>query len=86
MLKESRQALKESAPAKWRQYLLGVWRRHQKRPEVAALYGSKLRIAERLLRQWVQAHPELKLPVIFDSWYTQPGFFDTSCTCLMSAP
>jgi hypothetical protein len=73
-LKASKQALKQSEPAKWRQYLLGVWRRHQKKPEVAALYDSKLRIAERLLAQWVQAHPDLKLPVAFDSWYTQPGF------------
>jgi len=73
-LKESKQALKSSEPAKWRQYLLGVWRRHQKQPEVAALYDSKLRIAERLLQQWVELYPELKLPVTFDSWYTQPGF------------
>jgi hypothetical protein len=73
-LKASKQALKQSEPAKWRQYLLGVWRRHQNKPEVAALYDSKLRIAERLLTQFVQAHPDLKLPVAFDSWYTQPGF------------
>ena len=46
-LKESKQGLKESDPSKWRQYLLGVWRRNQKKPEVAALYESKLRIAER---------------------------------------
>lgn len=73
-LKESKQALKESDPAKWRQYLLGVWRRNQKKPEVAALYESKLRIAERHCQQWVETHPNLKLPVAFDSWYTQPGF------------
>jgi hypothetical protein len=73
-LKTSKEVLKQSEPAKWRQYLLGVWRRHQKKPEVAALYDSKLRIAERLLSQFVQAHPDLKLPVAFDSWYTEPGF------------
>lgn len=73
-LRASKQELKQSAPDKWRQYLLGVWRRHQKKPEVAALYDSKLRIAERLLSQWVAAHPELTLPVTFDSWYTEPGF------------
>jgi len=73
-LKESKQALKEDAPHKWRQYLLGVWRRHQKKPEVAALYDSKLRIAERHCQQWVALHPELRLPVAFDSWYTQPSF------------
>jgi len=73
-LKESKQVLKSSTPAKWRQYLLGVWRRHQNKPEVAALYDSKLHIAERLLQQWVKLNPTLKLPVAFDSWYTQPGF------------
>jgi len=73
-LKESKRPLKETAPHKWRQYLLGVWRRSQKKAEVAALYESKLRIAEHFLQQWVQAHPDLKLPVTFDNWYTQPAF------------
>lgn len=74
-LKESKQTLKETAPHKWRQYLLGVWRRNQKKEaEIAALYDSKLSIAKRLLEQWVQAHPDLKLPVAFDHWYTQPDF------------
>lgn len=73
-VKASKQLLKESEPKEWRQYLLGLWRRHQEKPAVAALYESKLRIAERLLAHWVAAHPDLKLPVAFDSWYTQPGF------------
>ncbi len=73
-LKASKQTLKTEAPHKWRNYLQGVWRRNQHRPEVAALYQSKLIIAEQLLRQWLTAHPELKLPVTFDNWYTQPGF------------
>lgn len=73
-LKASKQALKSSELAKWRQYLLGVWRRHQNQPEIVALYDSKLRIAERLLQQWVELYPTLSLPVTFDSWYTQPGF------------
>jgi hypothetical protein len=41
---------------------------------VAQLHTSKLRIAEHLLEQWVQQHPEPRLPVTFDNWYTQPGF------------
>jgi hypothetical protein len=73
-LRESKFALKESDPKKWRQYLLGVWRRKQDRPEVAALYQSKLLIARQLLRRWVEEHPGLKLPVTFDNWYTQPAF------------
>lgn len=70
----SKYALKESEPKKWRQYLLGVWRRHQHCPAVAKLHNSKLRIAEQLLEQWVHDHPESRLPVTFDNWYTQPGF------------
>jgi len=31
-LKESKQALKTVAPHKWRNYLQGVWRRHQRQP------------------------------------------------------
>jgi hypothetical protein len=38
------------------------------------LYESKLLIARRQLAQFVAAHPELKLPVTFDNWYTQPAF------------
>ena len=73
-LKDSKQALKTEAPHKWRNYLQGIWRRHQDLPEVAALYQSKLLIAEHLLQAWVAAHPEWRLPVAFDRWYTQPGF------------
>ncbi len=73
-LKESKHALKTTAPHKWRNYLQGIWRRHQDRPEVAALYQSKLLMAEQLLQDWVQSHPPHRLPVTFDNWYTQPAF------------
>lgn len=73
-LRAAKFALKEDDPKKWRQYLLGVWSRHQAKAEVAALYESKLFIAKRKIGQFVADHPELKLPVTFDSWYTQPGF------------
>jgi hypothetical protein len=73
-LKASKQALRTEAPHKWRNYLQGIWRRHQDQPEVAALYQSKLLIAEHLLHDWVTTHPEWRLPVAFDHWYTQPGF------------
>ena len=74
-LKASKESLKESAPAKWRSYIVGVWERRQKRhPELLALYDSKLTIAQNLLQRWVSAHPDCQLPVTFDSWYTQPGF------------
>jgi hypothetical protein len=73
-LKASKCLLKDSAPPKWRQYLLGVWRRHQDQPAVAALYDSKLVLARRLVQQWVADQPTQHLPVTFDSWYTQPAF------------
>ena len=74
-IKASKEAWKESAPAKWRSYLLGVWQRRQKsHPEVCDLYASKLSMAQALLQQWVTDHPDLKLPVTFDNWYTQPDF------------
>lgn len=73
-LRDSKFALKESQPRKWRQYLLGVWRRKQDNPAVEALYRSKFTIARELLSTWTQEHPDQKLPVTFDSWYTQPAF------------
>ena len=73
-LRADKFSLKESAPKKWKQYLTRVWSRHQGKPEVAALYQSKLLIARQLLSRFVADNPELKLPVTFDSWYTQPAF------------
>jgi hypothetical protein len=73
-IKESKLALKATAPHKWRQYLLGLWRRKSKAKGIAELYDSKLRIAEQLLKTWGTEHPEQKWPVAFDSWYTQPAF------------
>jgi hypothetical protein len=74
-LKASKEALKESEPRKWRGYLLGVWQRQQKKhPHLQELYESKLIILQNLLAQWMAAHPEWKLPVTFDNWFTQPAF------------
>ena len=77
-VKASKQELKTTAPAKWRQYLLNLWRRHAHKPEVAVLYDSKLQMAKSFLEQWQEMRGDLKLPVTFDSWYTQPDF----CTYL----
>lgn len=74
-LKASKEPLKESDPRKWRGYLLGVWQRQQKKhPELRELYDSKLIIAQNLLQQWIEGHPDLNLPVTFDNWFTQPAF------------
>ena len=74
-LKASKEPWKKNAPPKWRSYLVGVWQRRQaSHPEVRDLYESKLSIAQTLLQQWVRDRPDLKLPVTFDNWYTQPDF------------
>jgi len=73
-IRESKYPLKQSDPKKWRNYLLGIWRRHQHKPEVGKLYRSKLLIGQALLTQFFSQHPQHKLPVTFDNWYTQPAF------------
>jgi len=73
-LRASKFPLRTKQPQKWRQYLLGVWRRNQGKPEVAALHKSKLLIGRELIQAFVNEHPGLKIPVTFDSWYTQPAF------------
>lgn len=73
-LRASKFVLQEKEPKKWRQYLLGVWQRHQGKAEVAALHQSKLLIGRQLIQAWVENNPDLKLPLTFDSWYTQPAF------------
>jgi len=73
-IRQSKYALKESDPRKWRNYLMGLWRRHQDKPEVKNLYQSKLLVGKQMLAQFVSEHSDLNLPVTFDNWYTQPGF------------
>jgi hypothetical protein len=73
-LRADKFSLKETAPRKWKQYLTGVWSRHQGKAEVAALYQSKLLLARQMLKRFVNDYPDLKLPVTFDNWYTQPAF------------
>jgi hypothetical protein len=74
-LKASKNSLKQTAPDKWRGYLLGVWRRRTvQHPELEELHATKLTLAKELLQQWVAAQPDLRLPVTFDNWYTQAPF------------
>jgi hypothetical protein len=73
-IRQSKYDLKESAPNKWRHYLLGLWRRHQHKPDVHKLYQSKLTLAQQILSHFVDKHPHAHLPVTFDNWYTQPAF------------
>ncbi len=74
-INKSKESLQESNPDKWRSYLVGVWkRRRASYPQIQHLYESKLDMAQRMLQQWATTHPEMKWPVTFDSWYTQPEF------------
>jgi len=73
-LRTSKSALKTCDPQKWRNYLLGLWRRHQQEPAVQRIYQSKLLLGQQLLTQFCSEHPNLQLPVTFDNWYTQPAF------------
>jgi hypothetical protein len=74
-LKAAKEALKKTAPDKWRAYLVHLWQRQcRKQPELETLYDSKITIAQALLQKWVQQHPDWKWPVTFDNWYTQPDF------------
>jgi hypothetical protein len=74
-IKASKEALKDTDPQKWRGSLLGVWQRRQKgHPEIRELYDSKLILVQKLLQQWVEAHPGEQRPVTFDNWFTQPAF------------
>lgn len=73
-LRESKYALKETDPRKWRSYLLGVWQRNQKKSQVRQIYQSKLHIGQDLIKAFFARNPNSKLPVTFDTWYTQPEF------------
>jgi len=74
-LSDQKQVWKESAPDKWRAYLVGVWQRRRKQqPELAGLYQTKLDIAQALVQTWVGHHPAEKWAVTFDQWYTKPPF------------
>ncbi len=77
-LRESKYTLKETDPRKWRSYLLGVWQRNQKKPQVQQIYKSKLLIGQDLIKAFFADHQNSKLPVTFDTWYTKPDF----CTFL----
>jgi hypothetical protein len=73
-IRQSKYSLKDTAPKKWRQYLLGLWRRHQHKPEVQKLYQSKWLFAQQLLSDFCTRRRQDPLPVTFDNWYTQPAF------------
>lgn len=69
-----KRVLKHTKPSEWRSYLLQRYQYKQyKFPELPKIYQSKLWIGRHLLEQFFERHPDLDLPVSFDSWYTQPA-------------
>jgi hypothetical protein len=73
-IRQSKHSLKATEPKKWRNYLLGLWRRHQHKPDVQTLYQSKLLLAQQMLSEFFATGQPDKFPVTFDNWYTQPAF------------
>lgn len=72
-LKAAKFSLKQSDPAKWRKYLLGVLSRKAKKDwELNSLYRNKVIIAMELLTRFFERYPDHDLPVAFDSWFTTP--------------
>ena len=73
-IRQSKYALKDNDPKKWRHYLLHLWRRHQHKPGVQQIYQSKLLLAEHMLTKFFSDYPDQHCPITFDNWYTQPAF------------
>jgi hypothetical protein len=73
-IRQSTYGLKATEPKKWRNYLLGLWRRHQHKPAVQTLYQSKWLWAQQMLSEFFSTGQQAKCPVTFDHWYTQPAF------------
>jgi DDE superfamily endonuclease len=73
-LRQSQYRLKDTAPKKGRTSLPGLWRRQQHKPEVQKLYHRTLLLAQQMLSEFCATHPQHKLPLTVDNWYTQPAF------------
>jgi hypothetical protein len=53
-IRERQYPLQERDPTKWRQYLLGLWQRHQHKSAVQQLDPSQLLIAQQLLTPFLR--------------------------------
>ncbi|HFC91775.1 MAG TPA: hypothetical protein ENJ51_03080 [Leucothrix mucor] len=73
-IKPKKEGLKLSAPKKWRNYLLYLYRKHQHRADVQQIYRSKIIIGQDLLRHFFEQYPNMDIPVSFDKWFTCPAF------------
>lgn len=69
-----KQPLKEENPKKWKQYLIGLYRRHKNKKAVQQVYQDKIIIAQQLLKNFYRQYKDLDIPVSFDKWFTSPAF------------
>lgn len=72
-IKPVKEALKVTAPKKWKQHLTYLYKKHESIAEVKSAYRSKITIGQDLLRDFYEQHP-LDIPVAFDKWFTNPAF------------
>lgn len=72
-IKPKKEELKASAPKKWRNYLLYLYRKHQHREDIQQIYRSKIIIGQDLLRRFFEQYPDMDIPVSFDKWFTCPA-------------
>lgn len=73
-IRSKKRPLKETAPDKWRAYLVRLANKHQNIEAVQQVYKSKLTIAQNSIKAFFERYPDLNLPLVFDSWYTAPWF------------
>lgn len=73
-IKESKKILKTEAPKKWRNYLNYLYRKHQNREDIQAIYKTKIHIGKDLLKEFYSQYSDAKIPVCFDKWFTNPKF------------
>lgn len=70
-LNPNKQANKQAKPTQWREYLL---QRHglfqYEHPVLQTVYRSKIIIGQALLKKFFDDHPQMDIPVAFDSFYT----------------
>lgn len=73
-IREKQRRLKQTAPDKWRAYLVRLANKHQHIQAVQQVYSSKLTIAQNSIQAFFKRYPDLNLPLVFDAWYCVPWF------------
>jgi len=73
-IKDNKRSLKTDAPKKWRNHLKYLYRKHQDKKEVQAIYKTKIHIGKDLLKQFYNKYADAQIPICFDKWFTCPDF------------